>query len=167
VPEQSTTGAIWTGGLPSQARKLSPRKVAVGLITGAAIILICLSITLWLVAVPSRVQQDAWYWFQVRVFHADAGDRLLTGIELHDRRLFESAVSRSCGTNHDSMCLLWQEDPSTYHRHWGQLKYKNDKGDQVSVWNVNRLAQGVRGPEEILQAWGFIYDAHGLIKQVI
>jgi hypothetical protein len=167
VPDQSPSEAVWTGGLATQSRRLSPRQVILGLATGAAIIVISLSVTLWLVAVPSRVQQDSWYWLQARVFHTDAGDRLLTAIEHHDKRLFESAVSQTCGDGHDTLCLVWHDDKSTYHRHWGQLKYKNGTGDQVSVWNVNRLAQGASGPEEIIQAWGFVYDNHGLIKQVI
>ncbi len=129
--------------------------------------MITLSVTLWMVAVPSRIQQDTWYWLEVKVLHRDAGDRLLTAIEHHDQRLFESAVSKSCGDDNGTACLLWQDEQNNYHRHWGQLKYKNQKGDQVSVWNVNRLAQGVRGPGEILQAWGFVYDSKGLIKQVI
>ncbi len=155
---------VWTGGQPNRPRR---RPLVLAAVAGAASAVVAASLGLWLVSTPATVQGTSWDWFQARVVHADAGDRLLTGIERHDRQLFEGAVSRTCGDHEDELCLDWHYDQAIFHRHWGHISYRSKSGEVVSVWNVNRLVNGPLGDEEIVQAWGFVYDARGLIKKVL
>lgn len=158
---------VWTGGLETAAAKPRRRWIWLSAISGFVVILLSSALGLWLVAAPVDAQATSWYWFQGHVFHVDAGDRFLAAIEHHDRKLFESAVSRSCGDDHASPCFTWRYDDVTFHRHWGHFVYRGRDGQRVSLWNVNRLLDGYLGPEETVQAWGFVYDRQGLVKDVL
>lgn len=158
-------GINWTGGQPP----VRPRRrlFLFTALAAAAVVLLSGASGLWLVAAPIESQSTTWYWFQATLMHTDAGDRFLTGIERKDRRLFESAVSKTCGENRGELCFTWRYDDAGFHKHWGHLVYKNRDGDRVSLWNVNRLLDGYLGPEEMVQAWGFVLDERGLVKGIL
>ncbi len=164
--ENTEGNVVWTGGANVPPRR-KRRWLIAGAASGLGAAVISAAMGLWLVAAPIQNQTNAWYWFQAKLFHSDAGDRFLAAIEQHDRLLFESSVSRSCGDNHDELCFLWRYDDADFHRHWGHIITKNREGERVSIWNVNRKLDGYLGPEETVQAWGFVLDKYGLVKAVL
>jgi len=166
APSLNAAGVVYTGGLEVRPRG---RRRAVLVAAGTALggLVISGVLGLWLVAAPIETQSGAWYWVQSHVAHSDAGDRFLSGIELRDRRLFESSVSRSCGETVNEPCFTWRYDDGGFHRHWGHYMYRNRNGDRVSIWNVNRVLDGYLGPEEAVQAWGFVLDKDGLVKAIL
>ena len=163
----NTDNVTWTGGGQSASAGAGRRRVWIAALGGALVVLVAALSVLWLAAAPQPMQQGAWYLLQARVVHADAGDRLLTAIELHDPALFASAVSKTCGIKQNENCLTWVYDKAIFHRHWGHFSYRSKDGDPVSVWNVNRLALTIAGQEEIVQAWGFVLDPQGLVKDIL
>jgi len=153
----NANSVVWTGGL--EVKAVSPRRrwLWVSTISGFTAIFVSALTGLWLMAAPVETQASAWYWFQGHLFHADAGDRFLAAIEHHDRKLFESAISRTCGEDHATSCFTWRYDDTTFHRHWGHFVYRNRDGQRVSLWNVNRILDGYLGPEETVHRPGGSY----------